>query len=92
MTAIGRETLPDVWEWSGALSNVRDRSRVPFGCPGVVGKPYPMSAIARVALPDVREWSRGPPGCSGVVGRVSQMSAIGLEGLPDVRDRSGGPP
>ena len=53
----GRETLPEVLEWSV----------IPPGCPEVVGRPSRMSGSDREALPDVREWSGGPTGCSGVV-------------------------
>ena len=37
MSGSGRETLPDVWEWSGD----------PPGCPGVVGRPSQMSGSGR---------------------------------------------
>ena len=74
-SGCGQEAFPDVWEWSGALSNVRDRSRGPPGCPGVVRKPYPMSAIAQVATR-----------CPGVIKKPSQMSRSGREALPDIRE------
>ena len=45
MYVSGREALPEVREWSGD----------PFGCPGLLGRPYWMSGSSREALPDVRE-------------------------------------
>ena len=54
MSGSGRDSLPDVREWSGGLS----------GCPGVVGRPTRMferpsrvSESSREALRDVWEWS-----------------------------------
>ena len=80
MSESGRETYPDIREWSGC----------PPGCPAVVGRPswmslrggrpFRMSGSCRVTLPDVREalpvvreWSGDPSECSGVVGKPSQM-------------------
>ena len=73
MLGSSRLALPDVREWS----------RVSFGCLGVVE-----------ALTDIREWSGGPPRCPGmvgrpsqmfeVVGRPSQMSLSGRKTLPNV--------
>ena len=45
MSGSGRESLPDVLEWSGG----------PPGCPGVVGKTSRMSGSGREILLDVRE-------------------------------------
>ena len=79
MSESGRESLPDVHEWSG----------VPPGCPGVVGRPswksgkshedlsevrsgrqsLPEVRSGRQSLPEVREWSGGPPKYPEVVGR-----------------------
>ena len=53
MSKSDRETLPDVWEWSGH----------PPKCPGEVGRPSRMFLSGRLALPDVREWSGVPPRC-----------------------------
>ena len=53
-----------------ALTDVRECSRGPPICPGVVGGPTRMSGSGREALPDVPEWSGGPPevrDCSVVV-------------------------
>ena len=89
MSGCGRETLPDVWEWS-----VR-----PPECLHGVGRPSRMSGSGREGLQDVQEWSRGPPGCPGVVlilsrmfgrtsrmyGKTSRMSGSGPDTLPDVR-------
>ena len=61
MSRSGRNARPDLREWS----------KGPPGCPGVVVINIWMSVSVREALPDVREWSRGPPGYSGVVGRPS---------------------
>ena len=59
MSGSGRESLPDVREWSGG----------PIRSPGMVGGPYQMSGSGRESLPDVREWSGGPSRWPGVVGR-----------------------
>ena len=81
MFGSGRVALLNVRE---ALSDVRERSGGPPGCPGVVGRPSLMSGSGRVALSDVREallevrkLHGGPPVCSGVVGRPSQLSGSG---------------
>ena len=69
MSRSGLESLSDVREWSGG----------PPGCPGVVGRPFRMvgrparmstsgrEAIlnGRVDLPDVQEWSGGHSEWSG---------------------------
>ena len=47
MSGSGRETLPDVQEWSGG----------PPESSGVVAKLSRMSGSGREALPDVWEWS-----------------------------------
>ena len=85
MSQSGREALPEVREWSGD----------PQGCPGVVRRPYRMSArpsrifgSGRKTLPDVREWSGDHPGCPGVVGRPSRMSGSGWEALLGIREWS----
>ena len=81
MSESGRKTLPDVpvgWE---AFPDVRQVSRGPHGCLGVVERPSRMTGSGRVAVPDFPEWSVDPPGCPAEVG-----------GLPDVRQLSGGPP
>ena len=44
MSESGRETLPDVQEWSVG----------PPGCPGVVGSPSRMTWSGREAIPNVR--------------------------------------
>ena len=62
MSGSGREALPDVQEWSRALS----------GCPGVVETACRMSGRGRKALSNVREWSGGPPKCPVVVVRPSR--------------------
>ena len=53
----GRETLLDLWEWSGG----------PLGCLGVVGRPSRMSGTGREVLSDVWEWSGGRTVCTAVV-------------------------
>ena len=50
MSGGGRESLPDVREWSGG----------PPVCPGNVGTPSQMSGSGRESFPDVRVWSGGP--------------------------------
>ena len=45
MSGSGQESLLNVQEWS----------RVPPGCPGVIGRPYRMSGSDWEALSDVRE-------------------------------------
>ena len=91
MSWRGRESLPDVREWSEG----------PPRCPGLVGRPSQMSGSCWKTLPDVREWSGDPleclgvvesrPRCPGVVvspsqmsGRPSQMSGSGQETLLNV--------
>ena len=69
-----------------ALSDVRELSGCPPGCPGEIGRLSRMSGSSREALKNVQEWSGGPPGCLGgplgcmaAYGRPSQMSASGWE-------------
>ena len=61
MIRSGRETLPDVWEWSGdqprGLGMVGTPSRMSLR----VGRPSQMSRSFREALPDVQELSEGLP-------------------------------
>ena len=60
MSGNGRESLPDVREWSGG----------PHGCPGVARsgrEAIPDDGSGPESLPDVREWSRDPSGCPGEV-------------------------
>ena len=52
MSGSGRETLPDVREWSGG----------PLECPGVVRSSSRMAGSGQEALLDVRELSRVSPG------------------------------
>ena len=59
MSGSCREDLPDVRE---ALLYVRERSGVPPGSLGVVGRPSRMSNISLEAILDVREWSGVPLG------------------------------
>ena len=74
MFGSGRETLSEVREWSGG----------PPGCPGVVWRPSRMYASGREALTHVRECSGGNPGCPGFV-------EISWEALPEVWEWLGGP-
>ena len=90
MSGNGREAFPDVREWS----------KGPPKCPGVVGRPYRMFGRSsrifvsdreahpdvRDALTDVRVWSVGLPGCPGVVRSHSRMSRSGRKALPDARE------
>ena len=99
MSRSGRVTLSDVQE---ALSDVRECSEGPPGCPGVVGsvsrmsgdgsEPLRMSGSGRENLPDVREWSGEPVECPGVVERLFRMSGSCKEALPYVRKWSEDPP
>ena len=95
MSDTGRESLPDVREWSGG--NPR--------CLGVVGRTSWMSESSWEALTasweaftDVQEWSGGyhrwsggPSGCPGVVRRPSRKFRSGWAALLDVREWSRGP-
>ena len=56
MSGSGWEALLDVREYREALSDVREWSGGPPGCPGMVGRPSWMSSSGREALSDVREW------------------------------------
>ena len=47
MSESGRETLPDVWEWSKGYPE----------CQGVVKRISQMSRRGPLALTDAREWS-----------------------------------
>ena len=77
-----------------ALPNVRDRSRGPPICPGVVGGPYGYSGVVRKPsqmsgsgreTPLVyREWSGDPPGLPGVVGKPFRMTGSSRKALPNV--------
>ena len=82
-----------------ALSNVRDWSGVPPGCPGVVERPSGMSENGRETLPDIREalsdvlvWSGSSSSCPEVVGMPSLIFGSVRKALPDVREWSRGPP
>ena len=99
ISGSGRETLPNVREWSGG----------PAGCPGVVERPSQMFGSCREPLTDIREWSRDPSEFLGVVRRSSwpsrgsldhfrmsgrgreafRMSGSGQKDIPNVRERSG---
>ena len=84
MSVSGRETLPNVWEWSEGAPR----------CLGVVGRPSEicgsgrgpsrMFGSGREALSEVREWSRVPPESLVVVGRPSGICGSGREALLDV--------
>ena len=76
MSGSGRESLPDVWLWSGGPSKWPGVVGGPSGCPAVVGRPSRLSGSGRKTLPDVWE--------------PSQLSGIGWEAFPDVRQLSGG--
>ena len=59
MSGSGRETYPDIREWSGC----------PLGCPRVVRRPSRkfwrpsrLSGRGAVAFPNVQGWTEGPPG------------------------------
>ena len=67
---IGRETLLDVWKWSG----------VPPGGPEVVGSPTRRSGSGRETLPEVRKWSGDPTRGLEVVGKPYRRS--GMVGRP----------
>ena len=58
----GRESLPEVLEWS----------RGPPGGPGVVCRLFRRSMCGREAHPEVLEWSRVSPGDPGVVRRPTR--------------------
>ena len=75
MTGSGLEAITDDREWSGG----------PSGCPGVVGSLSRVSGCGRETLPDVREWSEGPLKCPGGLEDVREWS----EALPFVREWSG---
>ena len=84
------------WE---TILEVRERSGVHLGCPGVIGWPSLMFEGGREPLPDVREAlsdvrerSGGPLGCSGVVGRSIRIPRSSREALPGVQKFSGVPP
>ena len=80
MSRSAQEAFLVVQEWSGgplkdrkARLDIREWSRVPLGCPEVVGKLSRMSRSGREAFPDIREaltnvweWSGVSPGCPGV--------------------------
>ena len=68
----GRDTLPEIREWSGGP---------PVG-PGVVERLFRRLGIGWETLPYVREWSGGPPVGPGVVGRTSRRSRSSREFLP----------
>ena len=71
-----------------AFRNVREWSRGPLGCPGVLERSSKRSECSRGFLPDVREWWEDPPGCPVVVKSTLRMSGSGQEVLPDVREWS----
>ena len=78
MSGSGREALPDVQE---ALSNVRECSKGPLGCPRVVGRLSRKFGRGWEAHTDVREWMGDP-------GNVREW----WEALPNVREWSVVPP
>ena len=99
MSGCGRESHPDVrewsvdppdvWEWSVDISDVREWWGGPTGCPGRVGR----------SLLDVLEWSEDHSQMFGS-GREAVRDVrdalpdvrCGREALPGVREWSGGPP
>ena len=56
-----------------SLSDVRECSEGPLGCPGVVGMSSRLSGSCRLALKEVLKWLEDPPGYSAMVGRPSRM-------------------
>ena len=82
MSESGWEALPDVREWS----------RDPPGCPGVVKRPSRMSGSGRESLTGVRQLLGVSPGYPGVVGRPSYMSGSCRETLMNVKEWLRGPP
>ena len=95
MSGSGRETLPDLREWSGGpprfagvvgrpsrtSGSGRDAARIFWSC----RKTTRISGRGREAHPDVWEWPGDPPKCPGVIGRPSRMSGSGREALLDIR-------
>ena len=63
MSVSGRESSPDVWEWSRGY----------LGCPGMVGRPSRVSGNGRKALPNDRVGLGSLLGRPGVVGKPSRM-------------------
>ena len=83
MSRSGWKALPDIREWSGALSDIREFSGDPPGSAGVVGSPSRISGSGREAFPNVR---KALPVCTGVVKRPSQMSGNIQNTLSDLRE------
>ena len=84
MSRSGRETLLDVRQ---ALSDVRECSEGPHGCPGVVGRPSRMSGSGRAAIQMTRNVRETPLD----VREACRMSGSGRKAIPDVREWLGGP-
>ena len=53
MSESGRKSMPNVWEWWETFADVRQRSRVSLGIPGVVGRASWMSGSGQKFLPEV---------------------------------------
>ena len=77
----GRETLPEVWKWSGEPHEGSEVVRTHSQCPEVVESHFRRRGSVRETLPDVRKWTGDPLEGLEVVGRPSRRSKIGRETL-----------
>ena len=73
MFESGQEAIPNVREWS----------RDPLGCPGVMGGPLGCPGVVG-GPPGSLGVVGGPPGCPEVVWMPSRMSGSGRQTLPNV--------
>ena len=74
MSGSGRDTLPDVWEWSGDPPGYLGVVGRPAGCPGVVERLSRMSGSGLETLVYVRKWWKPLPD----VQKACRMSGSGL--------------
>ena len=70
----GRETLPEIWNWSGHTFGGLELVGRPSGSPEVVGRPSRRSGTGRDSLPDGPNLWADPPGVPEMVGRPSRRS------------------
>ena len=76
MSGSGRENVSDVRDWSVG----------PPGCPGVVGRTYLMSESGQETLLDVWECSEVLSGRPGVIGRTFRTSRSAQAALTCARE------
>ena len=84
-SSSGRETIREIWRWSGTLREVQNWSRDPPIGPELVGTLSRIAGTGRQTVSKVWYWPADPPGGLELVGRPSQRSGTGRYTLPEFR-------